>query len=89
MKDHVAEILELRPVVVIYICNLRRCDIGHGRSGEVDELIRLMISDIAQDATVPGCIPEPVWPPGAVRLIDLMGSQIHGWLCCKWPRMIC
>ena len=47
MKDHVAEILELRLVVVIYICNLRRCDIGHGRSGEVDELIRLMRSDVA------------------------------------------
>jgi len=60
VQHHVAEILKLRPVLIIHVGHLRRCHIRHGRTGVIHELVRLMRPDVAQDAAVARRIPEPI-----------------------------
>src|SRR5690349_8815804 len=59
MEHHVAEVLELRTMVVIHVRDLRRSDFHAGGSGEEDELIGLMGTEVAESASVKFGIPEP------------------------------
>ncbi len=74
VHHHVAEILKFGVRGMIHIRDLRPCHLSGGRAGVIDELVRLVGTDIAENATVLGRIPKPV---GASNVIHLVGSDIH------------
>ena len=70
-QRHVPEILERGVLLVVEITDLRGDDLGAGRAGEEEELVRLVRRDVAENAAEPRAFEEPrgtglrihaVWP---------------------------
>ena len=75
VQHHVAEILKLRIIRMVDICDLRSCHVCCCGSGVIDELIGLVRTDVAENAAVALRIPEPVGPRPAIWLVDLVRAQ--------------
>ncbi len=54
------EILKVRAVGIGHIPDMRSDDASLGRSGEVQELIELMGTDVGQNSTIAQPLPKPV-----------------------------